>query len=228
VTIPYKQLVLPLLDAVDSTATTVGAVNTIVHRAGRLEGFNTDVGGFVEALRRESGTTLTSHRVVVLGAGGAARAVVAAALRERATSLIVGARRPEQAQTLADDFRHSGLGDVAILKTVSLSTEDAALNEAVRSSDVVVNATPAGTLHRSEQDEMPIDPDLLHAEQLVVDLVYNPLETPLLRAARKRGARTLNGLPMLVYQGAMAFERWTGRDAPVELMRRIAEEALGV
>ena len=228
VTIPYKQLVQRFIDRLDPSAAAVGAVNTIVCRDAVLEGYNTDVGGFVEALRQDGETTLTDRRLVVVGAGGAARAGVAAALRERASSVVVCARRIEQAEALVEDFRRSSGDDAGMLTIAQISANGLSPSEIVRAADVVVNATPMGTAHHRDQDKLPVDAQALHVDQIVVDLVYNPPETPLLSAARQRGARTLNGLPMLVYQGAMAFELWTGRDAPIDLMRRVAREALGV
>jgi shikimate dehydrogenase len=227
VTIPYKQLVLAFLDAVDPLAVAVGAVNTIAHRAGRLEGFNSDVYGFVEAVRRDAGASLTDRRVLVLGAGGAARSVAAAALGERAAEIVVSARRAEQAAALVGHFQRSLLGDPRTLRAETFGPGNIPDRRATFGADVIVNATPIGTAHRPDDTLSLVDPVGLRPDQLVVDLVYNPPETPLLRAARDRGASTLNGLPMLVYQGAKAFEIWTGQSAPVALMRRVAGEALG-
>jgi len=228
VTIPHKQAIMPYLDQVDPAAQAVGAVNTIVKRAGRLLGYNTDVAGFQRAVEQDGETPLRDSRLLVLGAGGAARAVVAAGLLAGAEEIIVAARRPEQADRLVDELAAAGLGRGRTrLKALALG-DGANLAAAVSRASVLVNATPLGTAHRPDAEALPLDPNLLHRDLLVADLVYNPPETPLLRAARIRGARTVNGLPMLVYQGAAAFELWTGRPAPIELMRRHAREALGV
>ncbi len=228
VTIPHKQAIIPYLDQVDPAAQAVGAVNTIVKRAGQLLGYNTDVAGFQCAVDQDGETPLRDSRLLVLGAGGAARAVVAAGLLAGAEEIIVAARRPEQAVRLVDELAAAGLGRGRTrLKALALG-DGADLAAAVSRASVLVNATPLGTAHRPDAEALPLDPNLLHRDLLVAELVYNPPETPLLRAARIRGARTVNGLPMLVYQGAAAFELWTGRPAPIELMRRHAREALGV
>jgi shikimate dehydrogenase len=227
VTIPYKQTIVSMLDRLDSSARSVGAVNTVVQRGHSLAGYNTDVRGFSESVRREGETSLGGSTVVIVGAGGAARAVVAAAIAERAATIIVCARRVAQAEELVDTFRNDNVTSVSRLAPAAFGTNGLPPVELIDSADVVVNATPQGTVHHVDRERLPVDPIGLHSGQLVVDLVYNPPETPFLRMAAKRGARVLNGLPMLVYQGAAAFELWTEQSAPVELMRRVAREALG-
>jgi shikimate dehydrogenase len=165
--------------------------------------------------------------VLILGAGGAAGPFAAAALGERAGAIVVCARRTEAAAALVRSLQRSDLGDARTLRAAACGDAGVPDRETVVRADVIVNATPLGTARRPDADRLPIDPASLRPDQLVVDLVYNPPETPLLRAARDRGATTLNGLPMLVYQGARAFEIWTGLAAPLALMRRAAEEALG-
>jgi shikimate dehydrogenase len=238
VTIPHKQAVLPFLDEVDSTARAIGAVNTIVRDGSRLLGFNTDVVGFARAVEDDGGIPLRGSRVTVMGAGGAARAAVAAALLAGAARVIVRARRTEQAAALVADFAKAGLGEAQVGDPLSpcpsptrgeggpAPLPPGGGGAGGEGTAILVNATPLGTAHRTDSATLPIDPDLLHPGLLVCDLVYNPPETPLLLEARRRGAKTLNGLPMLVYQGAAALERWTERPAPVGLMRRKAEEAL--
>jgi shikimate dehydrogenase len=228
VTIPYKQTVVSLLDRIDFSARSVGAVNTIVRQGNSLTGYNTDVSGFTESVRHVGRTSLGGSRIAIVGAGGAARAVVAAAIAERAESIVVCARRLGQAEGLAEAFRNQLLGSDSRLETSPFAANGLPPVDLIESADVVVNATPQGTAYRIDRERLPVDPRGLRAGQLVVDLVYNPSETPLLRVASERGARVLNGLPMLVYQGAAAFVLWTERPAPVELMRRVAREALGV
>ena len=227
VTIPHKQAVASLLDSVDPVARVVGAVNTIVRADDRLVGYNTDVEGFTRALEIDGGSSMSSRRFVVLGAGGAARAVVTAILLGDPASVVILARRTEQAIALLNDLNRAGLSNATThAHPLPLATRDTNAERAVRSADVVVNTTPVGMLHHPTEGSVPLPTDWLAPDQLVYDLVYNPPETPLLEAARERGARVLNGLPMLVYQGAAAFEQWTGRAAPVELMTKRAREAL--
>ncbi len=206
VTIPYKLAVVPFLDALSPEAETVGAVNTIFNRGGTLVGHNTDIGGFARALTEDGGYDAADQDVVMLGAGGAARAVGLALLRAGA-NLGIANRTPVKAEALARDLER--FGNVAAIKP-----ED--LGRAVRRASLVVNTTSVG--HETyDPDSSPLPPGSLPRE-LVVDIVYRPAETPLLRAAAAAGLRTQNGLAMLVYQGAEAFSAWTGRDAPVGVM----------
>lgn len=226
VTIPHKPAALRLVDDLDQTGRVVGAINTIVRRAdGRLAGFNTDVEGFARSVRQDGGTELAGKKVILLGSGGAARAVAASALLNHAAELIVAARRPDRGSGLLNDLARQVAGAATRLRLVALGA-DPELEQSVRTCDVLVNATPVGMSGHGSQREILIPAAWLRRSMLVCDLVYNPLWTPLLLDAREQGARVLNGLPMLIYQGAAAFERWTSRPAPIELMRQKAMEAL--
>jgi len=229
VTIPHKQQILQFVDRVDVAALTVGAVNTIVSRDGELSGSNTDVLGFADALRIDGKFEARGRNAVVLGAGGAARAVVASLVASGAARVTICARRAEQAEALIEALAaHRRPSTTTTFTAALLDSTSADLIAAVSAGDLLVNATPIGTAHRADSDSSPIEPEVLHDRLLVCDLVYNPPVTPLLRAARYRGARVLSGLPMLVYQGAAAFRLWTGEEPPIELMRAKAMEALGV
>ena len=228
VTIPHKAAVIPYLDEVEPIARAIGAVNTIVHRDGKLVGSNTDLIGFSDALRRDANFEIRGKRALVLGAGGSARAVVAALTIGGAIKVEVCARRIEQASSLIVDLLGAVVTNGPTRLTAHRLDESPGLKTLLEEVELVVNTTPVGMLHRSDADRSVVPIDWFYPGLTVFDLIYNPPETPLLRAARDRGARTLNGLPMLVYQGAASFERWTGRKAPVELMRRKAREALGV
>jgi len=220
VTIPYKERIVGLLDETDSTAALVGAVNTIVVRHGRLRGYNTDGVGFVRSLRHHAGFDPAGKRTVVVGAGGAARAVVFALLREGVAFVTVANRTEERAQELSAAVRRTT--PLAGIISVPWSS----LSEALSGCDLLVNCTPIGMKHTDQENESPIEARLIPSRALVCDLVYNPVETPLLKAARRAGATTLGGLPMLVYQGAASFELWTGKEAPLQLMFKAATEAL--
>lgn len=224
VTVPHKETVMPLLDEVDAAARDIGAVNTVVHSDGRLRGANTDLAGFLRALREDGDYEPRGRSALVLGAGGAARAVAYALLAEGAARVAIANRSPERARTLADELAARFPAKVHALPLDADSL--APLLDAGPSVDLIVNCTSLGMAHGPDPGASPIPDALIPPTALVYDLVYNPAETPLLAAARRAGARTLGGLPMLVYQGAAAFRLWTGRDAPVEVMMAAASAAL--
>ena len=220
VTVPHKQAVIPHLDEVDDWATEAGAVNTIVNRAGRLTGHNTDGYGFLRALRETANFTPAGRNVLVLGAGGAARGVVLALLREGVAHLSIANRTLARAEDLLALARHRNIpGQV-------LPLAGDALTAAARQSDLIVNCTSIGMTHGPDAAGTPLTAPQIPATALVYDLVYNPLDTPLLRAAARAGAAQLGGIQMLVYQGAASFEMWTGRPAPVAVMLAAAITAM--
>jgi shikimate dehydrogenase len=219
VTAPYKQAVIPALDRLSVQAAQVGAVNTIVCKphpeTGEIEmvGDNTDVGGFLEPLRRFA-EKLRGKPMVVFGGGGAARAVAYALLTVlKPESLTLAARTPERARTIVED-----LTPVDENHALSVQPIDEA-RRAVRSSVLIVNATTLGTYPRFEVSPWPHANDF-SPEQFVYDLVYNPENTRLLREAASGGATTLGGLEMLIAQAAMAFEQWTGHAMPADVVRK--------
>jgi shikimate dehydrogenase len=211
VTIPHKAAALAEVDEATAAAQAVGVVNTVVAQGdGRLLGDNTDGAGFLASLSDE-GFDPAGRICLVVGAGGAARAVVHALAQAGAREVMVANRSPERAKAAA-----ALAGDVG---------RAASADEVVR-ADLVVNATPLG-LAGSAPEELPVNRALLGPGQLVLDLVPNPAITPLMQAAREAGCQTAGGLGMLVHQGALAFERWTGRPAPLGVMRSAAVRALG-
>ena len=220
VTVPHKETVIPFLDQVDDWAAAAGAVNTIVNREGLLTGHNTDGTGFLRALREAGGFDPRGRRVLVLGAGGAARGVVLALIREGVGRLTIANRTVERARQLSRIAQDNGLEAHAI----ALKGSD--LVAASASAELIVNCTSMGMSHGPDQTGTPLSANLLSSTTLVNDLVYNPTETPLLREAVRAGASTLGGIHMLVYQGAASFEMWTGRDAPVETMLEAAIRAM--
>jgi shikimate dehydrogenase len=223
VTIPHKQGALALVDEVTEEARLIGAVNTVIKASdGRLIGDNTDAAGFLRALTGDAGWSPDGQEAVLLGAGGAALAVAVALLRAGLTRLWLANRTAGRAEALAQTLRRS-FGQ-ARLEVVAL--DPAALRRPLEGAGLLVNSTSVGMAHGPAPSETPIPITLLGGHLLVYDLVYNPAETPLLHAARRAGAPTQEGLPMLIYQGALAFERWTGRPAPVELMMAAGRRAL--
>jgi shikimate dehydrogenase len=220
VTVPYKSAVMTFLDEIDDAAGAIGAVNTITVQGGRWRGHNTDAAGFVRALG-EVGLEAAGQRALLLGAGGAARAV-AYALAGAGCAVAIYNRTGMRAAELVHDLQ--GLSPNA---PVAWVPDSAALERMdLARLDLLVNATAAGMWPNSKDTPWP-EELTLPSHWTVFDLVYNPLETRLLRQARRAGAKTIDGLGMLVWQGALAFELWTGRVPPVDLMRAAALEALG-
>lgn len=217
ITVPHKQAVIPFLDEVDEWATSAGAVNTIVNRDGRLTGHNTDGPGFLRALLVETGYSPDGTRALILGAGGAARGILLALARGGVDSLVIANRTLERAETLVQLAEDNGVQAEAISLSQDASSQGA-LTEAADSADLIVNCTTVGMSHGSDEHGSPLSKAQIPASAIVNDLVYNPLKTPLLLEASSAGATTLGGLHMLVYQGVLSFQMWTGRDAPVGVM----------
>ena len=220
VTVPHKEAVIPFLDEIDDWATEAGAVNTIVNRQGRLTGHNTDGYGFLRALREGAGFEPKGRTTLILGAGGAARGVVLALAREGVGYLTIANRTPERAESLAQLARGRGITAQAI----PLSGAD--LAEAAASAELIVNCTTIGMTHGPGDADSPLPRQAIPVTALVYDLVYNPLETRLLREAAQTGAATLGGIQMLVYQGAASFELWHEQPAPVAVMLEAATRAM--
>jgi len=213
VTIPHKLAVLPHMDEISDDARVLGAVNTVVHREGRLIGHNTDGPGFLRSLR-EIGEDVSGREVALIGAGGSARSVALAVCRGGATKLSIVNRTVAKAQAVVALLREALPGVQA--EAVALEGDEAA--GVVRAAQVIIDSTAVGMY--PHQDVAPVIPEQwLHAGQTVCDLTYNPRLTVLLKAALAAGARTLDGTGMLVHQGALAFGYWTGQPAPVEAMR---------
>jgi shikimate dehydrogenase len=213
-TIPHKERVLAYLDQIAPEAQALGAVNTVHHVGSRLIGYNTDDRGFAEPLGA-AGFSLPGKRAVVLGAGGAARAVAHRLARDGAQVTLVN-RTPERAQALADQVNRSvGKEMVDCLRF----EERTRLTDVMIGAQLLVNTTSVG-MSPDDQAIPPIPLNALHPGLFVYDLIYRPQETRLLAAARAVGAPTLNGVAMLVHQGAAAFEIWTGIRPPLDVMER--------
>ncbi len=220
VTTPHKVAVMPLLDEIDPVAKRIGAVNTIVNDDGLLRGYNTDAGGFLQALL-DRGIDPEGKNVVILGAGGASRAI-SFILAERGAHLAILNRQPtldralELAQRISAEFGQE-------VTALGLNAEN--LASCLARADLVVNATSVGMC--PDDDQTPVPAELLRPGLVVYDIVYNPVRTRLLREAEAAGAQVIGGVEMLVGQGALAFTKWTGKEAPRELMKREALKALG-
>jgi len=221
VTIPYKEKVLDYLDWLTPQAELIGAVNCIACREGRLEGHNTDGEGFLRSLREEGGFDPEGKEVLVLGAGGAARAIALVLGQSRAQKIVVANRTREKAEELAAQVRRRTAADAA---GIGLGSQE--LASAAFQADLIVQTTPVGMYPHEEPPDW-FKPEWFKADTLVYDIIYRPRPTAFLRQAAARGCRTLDGLGMLVFQGALAFSWWTGLDAPAEVMREAALRELG-
>jgi shikimate dehydrogenase len=219
VTIPHKVAVMPFLDEIEAMAEKIGAVNTIENNNGKLTGCNTDAGGFLLALK-QAGFEPGGKKAVVLGAGGASRAI-SFALAGSGAGLTILNRREELdwAEALA-----GSLTKAAGKQAAALELNDENLKKALEGADLLVNATSVG-MH-PDSDKTPLDKKLLRRGLIVFDAVYNPLQTRLMREAAEAGAKTISGLDMLIGQGALAFELWTGMKPPVAEMKKAALAAL--
>jgi shikimate dehydrogenase len=231
ITVPHKEAVLLLLDEIDDLARSIGAVNTIVKKDDKLVGFNTDAYGFIEALDKEGHFDPEGKRVVILGAGGVARAVGFTLVQRKVASLAITDGIFERARALAENLTKyikvtssSSKGfeqEATAFQWRSLSSAETFTN-----CDLIIHCTTIGMKHSSQEGQSSLSLEVIPKGVLVYDVVYNPWLTPLLRLAKKAGANILGGLPMLVYQGAASFKLWTEREAPVEIMFNKAKEIL--
>jgi shikimate dehydrogenase len=210
VTIPHKEAIVSLLDDVDPAALRIGSVNTVVNHNGRLVGYNTDRSGFAAALRSLRPEGARGLRCFVAGAGGAARAVVAALVEDGAREVLVYNRTPERAVALCSDAASWGA-----VHCLPVSEEE--VPRAGSEADLIVNATSVGVTSSVKESAIPVD--ILDSRQIVMDLVYGAGPTALVREAKARGVNAIDGKEMLVMQAAGSYELWTGRRAPVDVMR---------
>ena len=211
VTLPFKTEVIPFLDKIEGLAKKIGAVNTIVNREGKLVGFNTDCSGALEAL--EEKMDLGGKRVVLLGAGGAGRAI-GFGLKERGCQLIIANRSRDRGETLSRELKGYFIPMSSFVKMKAGELQ----------ADVVINTTSLGMV--PQERETPIPKKLLRKGMVVMDIVYEPLQTKLLREAKEKGCLTINGLEMFIRQGATQFEIWTGRKPDLKQIRKDLYRAL--
>ncbi|MHB9074823.1 MAG: shikimate dehydrogenase [Desulfobaccales bacterium] len=207
VTIPFKEEIIPLIDALDPQAAQIGAVNTVVNRDGRLIGYNTDCLGAVTALQAR--INFSGQHVLILGAGGASRAIAFGIIQAGGRVTLTDVDQP-RAAALVKDLGAEAIPPDAVDRCPAT---------------ILVNATPVGMT--PDIDGIPINPELLSRFQVVMDIVYQPLQTRLLKEAQFRNAATIDGLQMLIHQATAQFELWTGQVAPLEVMARAAYTALG-
>ena len=218
-TIPHKELALSFLHTLSKEARLIGAVNTVIVEGKRLKGYNTDGIGFVKAIKKDLNFTPQGKRVLVLGAGGAARALsMQLALKGVSSLWFYDVRKAKMTRLVSDIKTHFPRCEVRAVKE---SVKKIALD----GFDLLVNATPVGM---KKNDPLLIDPGRFVSTIRVYDLVYNVGDTKLVRAAKKKGIKASSGLNMLLYQGAASFKLWTGRKAPLAVMKRAMKKGLGI
>jgi shikimate dehydrogenase len=217
VTHPHKVKIIGLLDKLDESAKMVGAVNIVKNVGGKFVGFNTDGDGAVRALESKV-DKLSGKKILLLGAGGAARAIAFSLARAGAKLTVANRTAPSAKGLVATINKKLGVkaGHVALKKNILVGE--------IRRSNILINATSTGMY--PDVDRTLVTADMMHRGLMVNDIVYEPLQTRLLREAKKAGARTIDGLGMLVHQGAMAFEIWTGKRAPVKVMEATVKREL--
>lgn len=228
-TIPHKEKVIGYLDGVDEDASAVGAVNTVVNRGGKLTGYNTDGEGFLRSLTEETGFNPEGKKIIILGAGGASRGILASIVKRKPERVIVANRTLERAELLVKEFKEKFKG----IKADAVELDEATLGPGLKEADLLVNTTSigmevGGQVGGKGGGDSPLSFAIenLPDKAVVSDIVYRPIVTGLIKGAEERGLKTLRGLGMLVGQGALSFELWTGEKAPVHVMRQAALEAL--
>jgi len=210
VTIPYKEEVIPMLDSLSEVAKTIGAVNTIVNRNGILHGDNTDSDGFIKDITKRHKIEISGTNTLVLGAGGSSKAIIYGLLKHQAKSVTIINRTKEKADIIVNKFQHLGL-----VKSTSFDFKELGnLNR----FDLIINCTSFGMKHSELEGKFPIPTKLIDQCRIFYDLVYNPLITPIVQEIQNSGGIGINGLGMLIEQGSLSFELWTGLKAPNELM----------
>lgn len=220
ITIPYKEEVIPLLPEISSEAELIGAVNTLVRKENGFRGHNTDGQGFLKALSIEKGWEPHGKKVVILGAGGSARAIgISLALKGAHKITIINRNL----------LRARGITEI-VEKQIGVHGEifgwnNPMLERVIREGDIIINTTPLG-MNPNINEIPPLDTKWLSPSQLLVDLIYNPLETRLMKEAKAQGCQVSNGLGMLIYQGVLSFKLWTGQEPPLENIRETLEKYL--
>lgn len=216
ITIPHKQTIIPFLDEVDELAKAIGAVNTVINKDGRLIGYNTDGMGFLKALQEEITGELSMKKTLILGAGGAARAIYFTLVKEGVKHVDIANRTRERAIDLISDCPYDPI-------STAFTIVEAEQN--VAEYDLIIQTTPIGM--SPNVDVSPLDVTKIKTSAFISDIIYNPLKTKILLEAEHHGAQTQNGLGMFAYQGALAFQIWTGVMPDTLRMKKIVLNHLG-
>lgn len=222
VTLPHKVDVISYLDKLSQEAELVGAVNTLHLENDRWVGYNTDGLGFFRSLQEDGGVNPVGSRILIIGAGGAARAVAIQLGLTQAQEVIIANRDPQKAERLARELQ----GKLPHVSYQAMDLHPTTVAAAMQKVEIIVNATPIG-MEGYPESSLPVQQDWFDPRHRVVDLIYRPLETPLLKLAKSAGAYTVSGLGMLLYQGVESYRIWTKIDPPVEVMREALLANLG-
>ena len=215
VTMPHKAKVCSLLDEISDSAQMLNAVNCIVNDAGKLEGHNKDGDGFLDAVKHDAGLDVAGKKVLVVGSGGSARSIIHSLGKAGAAEIAVINRTKKKA-----------LDALELAGPVGRYVEETEIPEVVSEANLVVNATPIGMLDTDDTANFPIEPNLFSKGQLAIDLIYHPISTPWMEALRDLEVEAHGGLSMLIFQAARAFKLWTGKEAPVDAMRKAAMDEI--
>lgn len=218
ITMPYKEEVMKYLDEIEEDAKLIGSVNTVLNDKGKLIGYNTDGKGFIKALD-ERGVKYKGEKMVIIGAGGAAKAIAVELALKGVKEIVIVNRTIERAKSIEDIINTN----IQKNKARSLVLEEGTLKEELRDAKVLINTTSIGmekTIDKSAVKNI----DIFHKDLFVSDIIYNPLKTKFLSKGEEAGCRTMNGLDMLIYQGAIAFKIWTGKDMPLEVIEKMQNE----
>ncbi|MBS4209039.1 shikimate dehydrogenase [Bacillus sp. FJAT-50079] len=216
VTAPHKTTIMPFLDGIDPLAQAIGAVNTVVRESGGFWGYNTDGYGFIEALQTAWKEDLSNERVLIIGAGGAARAIYYSLLARDVVNVDICNRSVANAEKMIAECPYNGVSK-------ALTLDDA--EERLANYTLIIQTTSIGMY--PDISDSPMSMENLSVDTFVSDIIYNPFETAILKEAKKRGAHTQNGLGMFIHQGALAFEKWTNMKPDVDRMTKIVTKQLG-
>lgn len=212
ITMPYKEEAIQFLDAIDDEARIIGSVNTVLHNNGKLIGYNTDGKGFIKALEEKS-VDFKDKKIVILGSGGAAKAIAIQLALDSVKEIVIANRTLVKAEIIVDIIKKH----IPNVKVKSIKLDDKLLKKELADATILINTSSIG-MKDTLGESIIKDVEILHDNLLVADTIYNPSKTKLLSQAEEIGCKTMNGLSMLVYQGALAFKIWTGRDMPKSII----------
>ena len=215
ITMPHKQEVMKYLDKIEEDAKLIGAVNTVLNNNGKLIGYNTDGKGFIKSLE-ERNVKYIDEKIVIIGAGGAAKAIAIELALKGVKNIVIVNRTLEKAEAISHTINKNIEGS----ESRSLVLDEKLLKEELKDASILINTTSVG-MGDSIDKNIIKNEDTLHKDLFVADLIYNPVKTKFLSMAEEKGCRIMNGLDMLVYQGALVFKIWTGADMPVEVMKKM-------